>query len=92
MSFTLVQQPPLETSQLICGRDKIQVGLHMGSMSSSGLNPFSGNLASSNCSWVRVRDDYVWYEMEARAGACGNVLMVKTYFFFLLFNCPIKKH
>uniref|UniRef100_A0A3P9BK49 SRCR domain-containing protein n=1 Tax=Maylandia zebra TaxID=106582 RepID=A0A3P9BK49_9CICH len=92
MSFSLVQQPPLQTSQLICGRDKVQVGLHMGSMSSSGLNPFSGNLASSNCSWVRVRDDYVWYEMEARAGACGNVLRVKTYFFFLLFNCPIKKH
>ncbi|KAL3996060.1 deoxyribonuclease-1-like protein [Sarotherodon galilaeus] len=70
--------PPLQTSQLICGRDKIQVGLHMGSMFSSGLNPFSGNLASSNCSWVRVRDDFVWYEMEARAGVCGNVLREKN--------------
>ncbi|KAL3996061.1 deleted in malignant brain tumors 1 protein [Sarotherodon galilaeus] len=54
------QQPPLQPSHFICGRDKIQVGLHMGSMSSSGLNPFSGNLASSNCSWVRVHDDIIW--------------------------------
>uniref|UniRef100_A0A3Q2VY42 Uromodulin-like n=2 Tax=Haplochromis burtoni TaxID=8153 RepID=A0A3Q2VY42_HAPBU len=92
MSFSLVQQPPLQTSQLICGRDKIQVGLHMGSMSSSGLNPFSGNLASSNCSWVRVRDDYVWYEMEARAGACGNVLRTNSthvIYFNSLFIYPL---
>ncbi|XP_025763762.1 deleted in malignant brain tumors 1 protein isoform X1 [Oreochromis niloticus] len=68
------QQPPLQPSHFICGRDKIQVGLHMGNMSSSGLNPFSGNLASRKCSWVRVRDDIVWYEVEARAGACGNLL------------------
>ncbi|XP_063333377.1 deleted in malignant brain tumors 1 protein-like [Pelmatolapia mariae] len=86
------QQPPLQTSQLICGRDKIQVGLHMGSMSSSGLNPFSGNLASSNCSWVRVRDDFVWYEMEARAGACGNVLRTNSthvIYFNSLFIYPL---
>ncbi|CAI5679449.1 unnamed protein product [Oreochromis niloticus] len=86
------QQPPLQTSQLICGRDKIQVGLHMGSMSSSGLNPFSGNLASSNCSWVRVRDDYVWYEMEVRAGVCGNVLRTNSthiIYFNSLFIYPL---
>ncbi|GLD60908.1 deleted in malignant brain tumors 1 protein-like isoform X1 [Lates japonicus] len=43
-------------------------------MTSTGLNPFSGNLASRNCSWVRVLDDVVWYEVEAQAGACGNTL------------------
>ncbi|XP_044202247.1 pancreatic secretory granule membrane major glycoprotein GP2-like [Thunnus albacares] len=43
-------------------------------MTSSGLNPFSGNLAAHNCSWVRVHNDVVWYEMEAQAGACGNIL------------------
>ncbi|XP_030582252.1 pancreatic secretory granule membrane major glycoprotein GP2-like [Archocentrus centrarchus] len=73
-----VQQPPSQRLQLICARDKIQVGLHVASMSSSGLNPFSGNLASSNCSWVRVRDDIVWYEMETQAGACGNTLRTNS--------------
>jgi len=70
-----VQRPPLQPSQLICHRDKLQVGLDLASMTSSGLNPFSGNLASRNCSWVRRHDNVVWYEVEARAGACGNTLM-----------------
>ncbi|XP_049901123.1 uromodulin isoform X2 [Epinephelus moara] len=68
-----VQRPP--PPQLICGRDKLHVGLDMPGFTSSGLNPFSGNLAARNCSWVRVRDDVVWYEVEATAGACGNTLM-----------------
>ncbi|XP_049428738.1 uromodulin [Epinephelus fuscoguttatus] len=67
------QHPP--PPQLICGRDKLHVGLDMPGLTSSGLNPFSGNLAARNCSWVRVRDDVVWYEVEATAGACGNTLM-----------------
>ncbi|XP_042077558.1 deleted in malignant brain tumors 1 protein [Haplochromis burtoni] len=73
-----IRQPPLQPSQLICGHGKIQVGLHMGNMSSSGLNSFSGNLASSNCSWVRVHDDIIWYEVEAREGACGNLLEINS--------------
>ncbi|XP_050926742.1 deleted in malignant brain tumors 1 protein isoform X4 [Lates calcarifer] len=64
----------LQPTQLICGRDKLQVGLNLVAMTSTGLNPFSGNLASRNCSWVRVLDDVVWYEVEAQAGACGNTL------------------
>ncbi|XP_030582239.1 uromodulin-like [Archocentrus centrarchus] len=72
------QQPPLQSSHLICGRDKIQVGLDTASVSSSGLSPFSGNLDSSNCSWVRVRDDIVWYEVETLAGACGNTLRTNS--------------
>ncbi|XP_078022219.1 scavenger receptor cysteine-rich type 1 protein M130-like [Epinephelus lanceolatus] len=67
------QRPP--PPQLICGRDKLHVGLDMPGFTSSGLNPFSSNLAARNCSWVRVRDDVVWYEVEATAGACGNTLM-----------------
>lgn len=51
------------------------MGLDLPGFTSSGLNPFSGNLAARNCSWVRVRDDVVWYEVEATAGACGNTLM-----------------
>ncbi|XP_044202048.1 pancreatic secretory granule membrane major glycoprotein GP2-like [Thunnus albacares] len=70
-----VQRPPLQPSQLICGHDKLQVGLDLASMTSSGLNPLSGNLAAHNCSWVRVNNDVVWYEVEAQAGACGNALM-----------------
>ncbi|XP_047433609.1 uromodulin-like isoform X2 [Mugil cephalus] len=69
-----VQQPSLPPTQLICGRDKLQVGLLLSSVVSAGLDPFSGNLASRNCSWVTIRDDIVWYEVEAKAGACGNIL------------------
>lgn len=50
----------------------------MADLTSSGLNPFSGNLAARNCSWVKERDDVVWYEVEATEGACGNTLRVKT--------------
>ncbi|XP_047433599.1 deleted in malignant brain tumors 1 protein-like [Mugil cephalus] len=69
-----VQQPSLQPTQLICGRDKLQVGLLLSSLVSAGLDPFSGNLASRNCSWATVRNDIVWYEVEAKAGACGNIL------------------
>lgn len=50
------------------------IGLHIHSMTPTGLSPFSGNLASRNCSWSSVNDDIVWYEVDARAGACGNDL------------------
>ncbi|XP_047433604.1 deleted in malignant brain tumors 1 protein-like isoform X2 [Mugil cephalus] len=69
-----VQQPSLQPTQLICGRDKLKVGLLLSSLVSAGLDPFSGNLASRNCSWVTIRDDIVWYEVETKAGACGNIL------------------
>ncbi|XP_054461205.1 uromodulin [Anoplopoma fimbria] len=68
------QSPPSQPSQLICGLDKLQVGLDLAGFTSSGLNPFSGNMAALNCSWVRVRNDVVWYEVEATADACGNTL------------------
>ncbi|KAM7418746.1 hypothetical protein PAMA_016053 [Pampus argenteus] len=68
------QRPPPQSSQLICGHDKLQVGLDLASMTHSRFDPFSGNLAARNCTWVRVQDDVVWYEVEARAGACGNTL------------------
>ncbi|XP_035856698.1 uromodulin [Sander lucioperca] len=73
-----VQHPPLQPSHLICDRDKLQVGLDLARLTSSGLNPFSGNLASYNCSWVRVQDGVVWYEVEATAGACGNTLRTNS--------------
>ncbi|XP_031720465.1 pancreatic secretory granule membrane major glycoprotein GP2 [Anarrhichthys ocellatus] len=68
------QHPQPQPSQLICGRDKLQVGLELASFTSSGLSPFSGNMATRNCSWVRVSDGVVWFEVEAAAGACGNTL------------------
>ncbi|KAM7412337.1 hypothetical protein PAMA_022019 [Pampus argenteus] len=70
------QGPPPQSSQLICGHDKLQVGLDLASMTHSRFDPFSGNLAAHNCTWVRVQDDVVWYEVEARAGACGNTLTI----------------
>ncbi|XP_041839601.1 deleted in malignant brain tumors 1 protein-like isoform X2 [Melanotaenia boesemani] len=69
-------QPPHQSLELVCGHNKLQVGLHLTSTTVSGLDPFSGNLAVRNCTWVRVHDDIVWYEVEARAGACGNILMI----------------
>ncbi|XP_028258249.1 deleted in malignant brain tumors 1 protein-like isoform X2 [Parambassis ranga] len=68
------QHPQLPPSQFTCGRDKIQIGLNLYNMTSSGLDPFSGNLAALNCSWVRVQNDTVWYEVDAQANACGNML------------------
>ncbi|XP_053274173.1 deleted in malignant brain tumors 1 protein [Pleuronectes platessa] len=68
------QRPPLQHPQLICGHDKIQIGLNMAAITSMGLNPLSGNLAVRNCSWVRMHNDVVWYEVDAQAGACGNTL------------------
>ncbi|KAG7486888.1 deleted in malignant brain tumors 1 protein-like [Solea senegalensis] len=67
-------RPPATNEQLICGADKIQIGLNMAATTSIGLDPLSGNLAVRNCSWVRVRDNVVWYEVEAQAGACGNTM------------------
>ncbi|XP_053273742.1 uromodulin [Pleuronectes platessa] len=69
-----VQRPPAKHPQLICGHDQIQMGLNMAAITSMGLNPLSGNLAVRNCSWVRMHNDVVWYEVDAQAGACGNTL------------------
>ncbi|XP_067354086.1 deleted in malignant brain tumors 1 protein-like isoform X3 [Channa argus] len=67
-------QHPLQAFQLICGHDKLQIGLDLSAANFFGLNAFSGNLASHNCSWVRQYNDVVWYEVEALAGVCGNTL------------------
>ncbi|XP_060941240.1 uromodulin-like [Limanda limanda] len=49
-------------------------GLNMAAITAMGLNPLAGNLAVQNCSWVRMHNDVVWYEVDAQAGACGNTL------------------
>lgn len=77
VSFSLV---PLQPSYFICGRDKMKVGLDVSDLAASGLNAFSGNLAVLNCSWVRVKNDIVWYEVDVIDGACGNTLRVITVF------------
>ncbi|XP_061844060.1 uncharacterized protein [Nerophis lumbriciformis] len=69
---------PLRISRLMCGSDKIQVGLNSVSTTSAGYNPLTGNLAVHNCSWVRVQDDVVWYEADAQADACGNKLTTNS--------------
>ncbi|XP_068995828.1 uromodulin-like [Embiotoca jacksoni] len=68
------QHPPFLPFTLVCGREKLGIGLQLAGMASTGLNPFSGNLAVRNCSWVRVHDDTVWYEADAQTGSCGNTL------------------
>ncbi|XP_027139595.1 pancreatic secretory granule membrane major glycoprotein GP2 [Larimichthys crocea] len=73
-----IQHPPLQAPQLICGRDKLQIGLDLAGVASSGFDPFSGNLAARNCSQFRVRGDVVWYEVEAREGVCGNTLTTNS--------------
>ncbi|KAK2815803.1 hypothetical protein Q5P01_026270 [Channa striata] len=67
-------QHPLQAFQLICDHDKLQVGLDLSAAKFFSLNAFSGNLAAGNCSRVRLHNDVVWYEVEARAGVCGNTL------------------
>ncbi|KAF3844040.1 hypothetical protein F7725_016088 [Dissostichus mawsoni] len=71
-------EAPNQPSQLICGRETLQVGLDVDSLTSSGLNPLSGNLATLNCSQFTVRDNVVWYEVETRAGVCGNTLKTNS--------------
>lgn len=70
--------PPSDlTSQLVCGQFRFGVGLDITHVTSLGFNPFSGNMASNNCGRIRVHDNVVWYEVDARDGACGNTLTVK---------------
>lgn len=69
--------------QLTCGQDKLQVGLDLNNTQSSDLDPFSGHFAARNCSRFKVQGDVVWYEVEARAGACGNIVTVKIFPFLL---------
>ncbi|XP_076001820.1 uncharacterized protein LOC142994831 [Genypterus blacodes] len=70
--------PPPLASELICGRDQLKVGLYLAGTESSGLDPFSGHLVMRNCTYVRVHDGIVWFEVERRAGSCGNVLMTNS--------------
>ncbi|XP_074521444.1 uromodulin-like [Halichoeres trimaculatus] len=68
----ICEAPSFLDHQLICQPNKLQVGLHVDDLTSLGLSPFSGNLASHNCSLPRVHKNVVWYEVEALEGACGN--------------------
>ncbi|XP_065818076.1 deleted in malignant brain tumors 1 protein-like [Labrus bergylta] len=69
----ICEDSALHDHQLICSPDKLQMGLDLADLT-SGLNPYSGNLASLNCSWARVQNNTVWYEVDAVEGACGNTL------------------
>ncbi|XP_036980484.1 uromodulin-like [Acanthopagrus latus] len=71
------EAPPSDlTSQLVCGQFRFGVGLDITHVTSLGFNPFSGNMASNNCGRIRVHDNVVWYEVDARDGACGNTLTI----------------
>lgn len=70
--FSSVLQP-----RLVCGRSNIEIGFYVAALASSGLDPFSGHLAATNCSRIRVQNNTVWYEVEAREGVCGNIQRVK---------------
>ncbi|KAM3864578.1 scavenger receptor cysteine-rich domain-containing protein DMBT1-like [Diretmus argenteus] len=70
--------PPPQTSQLVCGRNQLQIGLRLGSLESLGFNAFSGHLADRNCSDSREQDGTVWYQVECRADICGNILTTNS--------------
>ncbi|XP_077460848.1 uncharacterized protein LOC144077182 [Stigmatopora argus] len=71
-------QASLKPSHLVCGPDKIQVGLDSALLKGAGYNPVSGNLAVRNCSWVRMQGNVVWYEVDAQADTCGNTLTTNS--------------
>ncbi|XP_078138889.1 uromodulin [Centroberyx gerrardi] len=73
-----VKRPPLQASQLVCGRDQLQIGLRLASLASSDLNALSGHLADRHCSDFSVRDRTVWYQVVRRAGICGNTLRTNS--------------
>ncbi|XP_051804650.1 uromodulin-like [Acanthochromis polyacanthus] len=68
----------LQTSQLVCSRNSLQVGVQINSLVSSGLDPFSGRIDTSYCSRYRGRDGLVWYEVSRRADYCGTVLTTNS--------------
>ncbi|KAM3622895.1 uncharacterized protein V6R79_004376 [Siganus canaliculatus] len=83
-----VRRPSLQTSTLMCGRDKILIGMDVTQLISSGRDPFTGNLAVHNCSQFIEADGKVWYEVETSEGACGNILrtnMTHAIFYNTLF-------
>ncbi|CAJ1053758.1 uncharacterized protein LOC121905209 [Xyrichtys novacula] len=63
---------------LICSPDTLRLGVDIPGLTSSGLNPLSGNLASPSCSWNRVHNNVVWYEVEAREGLCRTTLTTNS--------------
>uniref|UniRef100_UPI003AB0C60A scavenger receptor cysteine-rich type 1 protein M130-like n=1 Tax=Centroberyx gerrardi TaxID=166262 RepID=UPI003AB0C60A len=73
-----LQRPPLQASQLVCGRDQLQIGLRLASLASSDLNALSGHLADRHCSDFSVRDRTVWYQVVRQAGICGNTLRTNS--------------
>ncbi|KAI3370470.1 hypothetical protein L3Q82_025231 [Scortum barcoo] len=64
----------LQTSQLVCSRNQLKVGVPLGGLLSSDMNAFSGHLAAPYCSSYKMLDNTLWYEVPRRAGFCGNVL------------------
>ncbi|CAJ1063817.1 deleted in malignant brain tumors 1 protein-like [Xyrichtys novacula] len=74
----ICETPAPDNYQLICSPDKLQLGVDIADLTSSGLDPWSGNLVFFNCSWIRARNNVVWYEVEAREGVCGNTLMTNS--------------
>ncbi|KAM4603290.1 scavenger receptor cysteine-rich domain-containing protein DMBT1-like [Polymixia lowei] len=68
------QAPPLQASRLVCGPSQLQVGLHLSSLGSSSVDPYSGHLADRRCSKHTQSNGTVWYLAERRAGICGNIL------------------
>ncbi|XP_057692551.1 pancreatic secretory granule membrane major glycoprotein GP2-like [Corythoichthys intestinalis] len=84
----------LKISHLVCGHDKIKVGLDYDSVNQSGYNPISGNLAVRNCALVTVQDNLVWYEADGQAHACGNTLTTNSthaIYSNSLFVYPLKQ-
>lgn len=73
--FSLVSLSP--DPLLVCGRNNIKIGVDVAALTLSGLDPFSGHLAVTNCSRFTVQNNSVWYEVETREGVCGNILRVK---------------
>ncbi|XP_053710932.1 deleted in malignant brain tumors 1 protein-like [Synchiropus splendidus] len=69
-----IDNDSLRPSQLVCSSSKIQVGLNVVSFLNLGLDARSGNLAMRNCTYTRVSNGVVWYEVVNQAGACGNKL------------------
>uniref|UniRef100_A0A4W6EFZ3 SRCR domain-containing protein n=1 Tax=Lates calcarifer TaxID=8187 RepID=A0A4W6EFZ3_LATCA len=69
------------TAQLVCSRNQLEVGVHLDSLLSSGLNAFSGHLAAPYCSSYTVHGSIVYYQVARRADICGTVLKVKFGFY-----------
>ncbi|XP_076852746.1 pancreatic secretory granule membrane major glycoprotein GP2-like [Brachyhypopomus gauderio] len=64
--------------ELLCTRTVMQIGVSAKYTGSQNLDGTSGHLADPTCVTQKEVNGTVWYEVQRRAGVCGNVMKVNN--------------